>query len=103
MSKAWASGSTRAWRRIRAQVLARDRYRCRAHADGWCARKPGRHVCTGRADLTGPHAGHAHHTHGRGVTGDDPRYLVAACQACNLHIGSPEKHGDPRGRSATRW
>lgn len=104
MSKTWASGSTRRWRTIRAMVLARDHYQCRAHQDGWCARanRPGPHTCTGRADLTGPHAGHAHHTHGRSVTGDDPRHIVAACQACNLWIGDPTTT-DPPGRSATQW
>lgn len=28
MSVGWAGGSTRAWRRLRAAVLERDRYRC---------------------------------------------------------------------------
>ncbi|MER5703487.1 hypothetical protein ABT023_16300 [Micromonospora sp. NPDC002296] len=64
---------------------------------------PGQHSCTGVADLTGPAAGHAHHTLGRGVTGDDPRYIVAACGSCNLHIGDPTKTPDPQGRSVTRW
>lgn len=103
MSASWASGSTRAYRRVRAVVLARDGYRCRAHADGWCARAPGTHTCTGRAELTGPDAGHAHHTHGRAVTGDDPRYMVASCAACNLHIGDPTKHSDPPNKAVTRW
>lgn len=103
MSRSWARGSTRAWRALRAAILARDGYRCRAHADGWCDRAPGEHTCTDRADLTGPHAGHVHHTHGRARTGDDPRYMVSSCRPCNLHIGSPEKHADPRPRPVTRW
>jgi hypothetical protein len=98
----WAAGSTREWRELRAAILARDRYRCRAHADGWCDQAPGVHTCTGAAPLDG---GHAHHTRGRAVTGDDPRYIVAACSACNLHIGDPTKHEttDPRPRPRTRW
>jgi len=100
VSRSWSRGSTRAWRRLRAQVLYRDQYRCRAHADGWCARVPGPHTCTGRAPLTGPDAGHAHHTLGRNVTGDDPRHIVASCSGCNAHIGSPES--SQPGMSDTR-
>lgn len=103
MSTAWGKGSTRAWRRTRALVLLRDGYRCRAHADGWCARVPGEHTCTEVAALSGPDAGHAHHTLGKAVTGDDMAHLVAACAACNLHIGDPAKHTDPPNRAVTRW
>lgn len=98
MSKNWAGGSTRRWRRIRTDVLLRDTGKgCRAHREGWCA-KPGvkPHPCTNTQDT-------AHHTHGRGVTGDDPRFLVAACTACNLAIGDPTKLADPQGRAKTRW
>lgn len=103
MSRTWAGGSSRRWRRIRAYVLQRDGQRCRAHADGWCDRVPGEHECTGRAELAGPHAGHAHHTLGRAVTGDDPRYIVAACAACNRHIGDPTAAADPEPTVRTRW
>lgn len=102
MSREWSKGSTRRWRGIRAFVLGRDGYRCRAHADGWCARVPREHTCTVRAELSGPHAGHAHHTRGRAVTGDDPRHIVAACAACNVHIGDPAAH-DPQPAPRTRW
>jgi hypothetical protein len=44
-----------------------------------------------------------HHTLGRTVTGDDPRHLVAACKACNLHIGDPTQHTDPPNQAVTRW
>jgi hypothetical protein len=97
MSQGWAKGSTRAWRRTRALVLARDAGRgCRAHRDGWCARVPGQHQCTDTQDTV-------HHTHGRATTGDDQRYLVAACRPCNLHIGDPTKHADPPNKAVTRW
>lgn len=33
-SAAWSKGSSRAWRRLRAAVLARDRYRCRRCGQG---------------------------------------------------------------------
>lgn len=103
MSSNWQGGSTSAWRRIRAHVLARDGYRCRAHTDGWCDKVPGEHTCTRLALPGGPDAGHAHHTHGRAVTGDDPRHIVAACRACNLHIGDPAAHADPPNRAVSRW
>lgn len=103
----WRGGSTRRWRRVRAAVLAANlsanHGRCRLGVAG---------VCTGRADTV-------HHTHGRARTGDDPRYLVAACTACNLHIGDPTTHpptcpacahitlgprvGNPQPRRMTRW
>jgi hypothetical protein len=104
MSKLWSRVSARPWRRIRAHVLARDGYRCRAHNDGWCAKaaRSTPHQCTGRAELYGPHSGHAHHTRGKAY-GDDPRFIVAACQACNLHIGDPAKGADPTPKPVTRW
>lgn len=86
MSKAWGKGSTRRWRTIRATVLARDGYRCRIQLPGTCTSK----------------ATHVHHTHGRNVTGDDPRYLVAACAECNLAVGDPTKT-NPQPTPRTRW
>lgn len=98
MSKTWEDGSTRRWRLIRAEVLARDGYQCRAHNDGHCDRVRSRHThrCTGYP------ANHAHHTRGRAITGDDPRFIVASCQACNLFIGSPERH-EPPPKRVSRW
>lgn len=77
MSRSWQGGSTRQWRKVRAFVLTRDGYACQLRLDG---------VCTGFAE-------HAHHTKGRAVTGDDPRYIVAACEACNLATGEPATTG----------
>lgn len=91
MSKTWAAGSTRAWRTVRAFVLRRDRNVCRVRVPT---------ICTGRAT-------HAHHTLGRTVTGDDPRYVVASCEPCNLHIGEPATHTDcalcAQPTPRTRW
>lgn len=104
MSRSWGKGSTRAWRQTRAMVLSRDNFQCRAHSDGWCdrANRSTPHTCTIRAELTGPHAGHAHHTGGK-AQGDDPRYIVAACKTCNLHIGNPATAADPKPKPRTRW
>lgn len=88
MSRAWSGGSTRRWRRIRAQILQRDHNLCQMRLTG---------VCTTEADT-------AHHVLGRAVTGDDPAYLVAACAACNLHIGEPgTRTPDPEPRRMTQW
>lgn len=87
MSKNWAGGSTRGWRRIREFVLARDRYRCRLQLTG----------CTSIADCV-------HHTRGRAATGDDPAYLEAACTPCNLKVGDPTRTATtPRAQPRTRW
>ncbi|ONI73096.1 hypothetical protein ALI144C_44920 [Actinosynnema sp. ALI-1.44] len=85
MSRSWSGGSTRAWRRIRARVLARDGHRCQVQLDG----------CT----LT---ATEVHHTRGRAITGDDERYLVASCKPCNLKIGDPSKR-DPSPTPHSSW
>lgn len=89
MSRRWAGGSTRAWRKIRAYVLDRDDYRCRLQLPD---------VCTGVADTV-------HHTEDRALVGDDPDYLQAACAACNQARGDPTKRTtrDPAGRGVTRW
>jgi len=104
VSSQWGSGSTRAWRLLRSAVLARDRYRCRAHNDGWCAKakRATSHTCTERAEETGEHAGQAHHVRGKRF-GDDPRFIVASCKACNLHIGDPDQRADPQPQPRTQW
>ena len=90
MSKAWAKGSTYAWRRLRAQVLhtnlVENQGVCQVGIKG---------VCTQVANTV-------HHVLGRAVTGDDPRYLVAVCGACNRAIGEP-KHNSPQHRRVSEW
>ena len=85
MSKSWEGGSTTAWRRTRRMVMDRDGWACQLRLDG----------CTGRAE-------HAHHTHGRNVTGDDPRFIVAACPSCNLKTGQPQGNPPPEP-PRTQW
>lgn len=92
MSRSWSKGSTSAWRRTRALILANNRAtnggRCTAAIEG---------VCTGTADQ-------AHHTKGRAVTGDDPRYLAAVCGACNRKIGDPTRRSSsPEPRPHSKW
>jgi 5-methylcytosine-specific restriction endonuclease McrA len=72
MPGGWGRGSTRAWRKIRAMVLARDHGQCQLRLAG----------CTVTATCV-------HHVVGRAVSGDDPRFLLASCQSCNLAIGEP--------------
>lgn len=105
MSKGWTGGSTRRWRRIRAAVLEENL----VTNGGRCTLQIPT-VCTLTADT-------GHHTEGREITGDDPRFVVATCKACNLHIGHPPSHDplcplcaqrpanvlDPEPRPATRW
>lgn len=86
MSKGWAGGSTRAWRRVRRVVLARDGYRCRLKIKG---------TCVGTAT-------HVHHVRGK-RHGDDPRWLVAACAPCNLKVGDPARTPDPPATPITQW
>lgn len=85
MSKAWAGGSTRAWRRTRAQVLVRDGYRCQIRLPG----------CTQSADQV-------HHVAGKRA-GDDPALLVAACRLCNNRLGDPNKRTRPTPKRITQW
>ena len=96
MSNSWSGGSTRRWRKLRQAILERDGFVCLAHADGWCDKVDGPpHQCRVNVELSGPNAGHAHHTLGRSVTGDDPASIVTACQPCNHHIGDPTANNDP--------
>lgn len=89
MSKAWAKGSTRAWRAIRSTVLGvnllENGGRCTLRLQG----------CTGRATQ-------AHHTRDRALVGDDPRYLVATCASCNRKAGRPEATS-PKPKRVSRW
>lgn len=94
MSKAWASGSTRHWRRVRAAVLAHNQLPKRMGGnDGRCVRQiPD--VCAGPADQV-------HHVLGK-ANGDDPRYLEAVCGPCNRHIGDPREY-EPQPKIRSRW
>ncbi|ALE74930.1 hypothetical protein FRP1_21950 [Pseudonocardia sp. EC080625-04] len=56
-------------------MLTRDDYKCLIRGP-YCAHK----------------ATEVHHTVGRGVTGDDMRYLISACHPCHAPIGDPTKH-----------
>jgi 5-methylcytosine-specific restriction protein A len=66
------NGSTRSWRELREQILARDRHTCRLQLTG----------CTTRAT----HVDHIVALANGGT--DHPTNLVAACQHCNLSKGT---------------
>lgn len=79
MSRAWQQGSTRAWRKTRAFVLARDGHRCQVPRNG----RP-----------CGDHATHVDHIVPKGAGGtDDPANLRAACAPCNLSRGAAASAG----------
>ena len=70
------AGSTRTWRKVRADVLSRDRWVCRyCGAPATCVD----HVISRKVWAQGGGGGRAY---AGGV--DDPRNLVAACTRCNL-------------------
>lgn len=100
MSRSWAKGSTYRWRRIRKDVLlanqAENKGRCQLNVGVHCARHdrrcPG--VCTGLATQ-------GHHVKGK-AHGDDPRYVIAVCRACNLHVGNP-RNISPEPRPISKW
>lgn len=89
MSRSWAGGSTSRWRKLRAAILlanqAENRGRCQLAIPN---------VCEGQASQV-------HHIKGK-AHGDDPKWLVACCQACNLHVGNPMRH-NPAPRRVSRW
>lgn len=84
MSKAWASGSDRKWRRTRTLVLQRDGYRCQMQGPGCLT------VAT-----------HVNHKLGKGVS-EALVDLEAACSWCNQSAGSPRAN-DPAPRPSTQW
>lgn len=89
MSRSWAKGSSRQWRRLRAAVLLananENRGRCVLAIPG---------TCTGLAEQV-------HHLKGKAF-GDRLEDLVAVCRACNLHIGQPGRIS-PSPRPVSKW
>lgn len=90
MSQGWKNGSTRAWRKLRAQVLAQNLIDNKGH-------------CTLATPVCTTTATQVHHTLGKQVTGDDPRYLTATCMPCNLYVGEPAMNPDPPVVARTKW
>lgn len=86
-SKAWQGANSRAWRKLRASVLAANVEQhggaCQIALKGsWITQRGHVKACLGVADCV-------HHTIGRARSGDDPAHLVAACRNCNEKIGDP--------------
>lgn len=104
MSRAWRGGSTTRWRTTRAVVLATNRARhagrCQLNVGERCPRhhRPCPDVCTGTATQV-------HHLDGK-AAGDNPERLVAACAACNRHVGDPatiRPRTEPPIRQVSKW
>jgi 5-methylcytosine-specific restriction endonuclease McrA len=89
MSRSWAGGSTRRWRKTRAAVLLAN-----ANENGGRCQLAIKGVCTGMAEQV-------HHTKGK-AHGDRIEDLVAACKACNLRVGNPGRIS-PEPRPVSRW
>lgn len=101
-------GSSRAYRRTRAEVLLRDGMRCRfadALAGRYRASALGAWARTlvVSPDCTGGDAAllQAHHVRGLDA-GDDPAWLLTGCRACNLATGNPRGR-DARPARVSRW
>ena len=88
MSAGWAGGSTRAWRKFRAQILDRDQHLCQLKLEG----------CRTRANQV-------HHLDG--VSAGllcPPDRAVAACYLCNNRTGNPTHNTDPQPNPPrTEW
>lgn len=83
----WHGGSTRAWRRIREEVFAAKGRTCLLAFEPW-GDDDNQRCSTVATEV--------HHTEDRDVVGDDPRFLIPACQPCNLKAGDPTRdRADP--------
>lgn len=81
------SGSTTAWRTIRAYVLARDHHTCQIGSEG----------CTGAAT-------HVDHIVPRELGGgDEETNLRAACERCNLGRGRARVEHEPAPLRLSSW
>lgn len=85
MSRAWAGGSSTESRKQRAEILARDNYRCQLRIPG---------ICLHKADQD-------HHRLGKGVS-ERLEDRVAACGPCNRRVGDPRAN-DPQPRVRRQW
>lgn len=90
---AWGKGSTRAWRKLRLEVLDRDRWVCQL-----CGNPISRNL-----KFPDPKSASVHHTKGK-RDGDNPDDLVAAHLDCNQHAGTlPTITPDPEPTPSTDW
>jgi 5-methylcytosine-specific restriction endonuclease McrA len=89
MSKGWAGGSTRAWRKYRRTILDRDGWQCLLKLDGRC-----RTIATEVHHLDGVRAG---------LMPEDTTRCIAACQPCNGAAGDPTANTPPPNPPTTRW
>jgi hypothetical protein len=89
-------GGYRAYRRLRAQVLARDGFRC--GLGPMRAERGANDVCVHRATQ-------AHHLDGV-KAGHDPQRMIASCKPCNIAEGDPTQQrggSDPPATVDAWW
>jgi hypothetical protein len=89
MSRSWEGGSTRAWRALRANILAANRMNNR----GRC--------CLAIQSVCTEVATEVHHMRGKAY-GDRAEDLLPSCKACNLHVGQPGKVS-PQPKKISNW
>jgi hypothetical protein len=89
MSRSWSGGSTTRWRKLRKRILEANQ-----HENAGCCQLAIPDICTGKADCV-------HHVRGKAY-GDRVVDLIAACSACNGHVGNPAKIS-PEPTPRSKW
>jgi 5-methylcytosine-specific restriction endonuclease McrA len=102
MSRGWAGGSTRAWRKLRLYVLARDRWRCQLLEDD--GQPCGRQLYQGHLDPR--HRATVEHldplAEGHPLLAD-PSRLVAACATHNGRGGAAMTNATRKAEPPRSW
>jgi hypothetical protein len=88
----WGQGGSRNWRKIRQQVLERDRYECQLQYDG----------CIWAATEVHHRAGIAASGLARGAFDDEVSACMAVCQPCHRRVSARQSRAAQQQLNATR-